>query len=182
MAPNGELETVNRQVFVYFGRSLEELKNWTTSDAVHPDDLPHVIELFTRAVASGIPYYYEQRLRRFDSEYRWFDVRGLPIRDDSERIARWYVLATDIEDRTQALAQLEQMRSDFAHMNRVSMVGELAASLSHEITQPIASARNNARAARNFLACSHRTCRGQGGTQLRCGRYRSRRRHHRPHP
>jgi PAS domain S-box-containing protein len=121
MAPNGELETVNRQVFVYFGRSLEELKNWTTSDAVHPDDLPHVIELFTRAVASGIPYYYEQRLRRFDSEYRWFDVRGLPIRDDSERIARWYVLATDIEDRTQALAQLEQMRSDFAHMNRVSM-------------------------------------------------------------
>jgi C4-dicarboxylate-specific signal transduction histidine kinase len=43
------------------------------------------------------------------------------------------------------------MRSDFAHMNRVSMMGELAASLSHEITQPIASARNNARAAQNFL-------------------------------
>ncbi len=44
------------------------------------------------------------------------------------------------------------MQSDFAHMNRVSMMGELAASLSHEITQPIASARNNARAAENFLA------------------------------
>src|SRR5215471_16277112 len=43
------------------------------------------------------------------------------------------------------------MESDFAHMNRVSMMGELAASLSHEITQPIASARNNARAAQNFL-------------------------------
>jgi signal transduction histidine kinase len=43
------------------------------------------------------------------------------------------------------------MQSDFAHMNRVSMMGELAASLSHEITQPIASARNNARAAQNFL-------------------------------
>jgi C4-dicarboxylate-specific signal transduction histidine kinase len=43
------------------------------------------------------------------------------------------------------------MQSDFAHMNRVSMMGELAASLSHEITQPIASARNNARAAENFL-------------------------------
>jgi C4-dicarboxylate-specific signal transduction histidine kinase len=67
------------------------------------------------------------------------------------RIARWYVLITDIEDRTRALARLEQMRSDFAHMNRVSMMGELAASLSHEITQPIGSARNNARAAMNFL-------------------------------
>jgi len=43
------------------------------------------------------------------------------------------------------------MQSDFAHMNRVSMMGELAASLTHEITQPIASARNNARAAQNFL-------------------------------
>jgi C4-dicarboxylate-specific signal transduction histidine kinase len=64
---------------------------------------------------------------------------------------RWYDLLTDIEDRTQALAQLEQMRLDFAHMNRVSTMGELAASLSHEITQPIASARNNARAAQNFL-------------------------------
>ena len=99
----------------------------------------------------GFPTSTKQRLRRFDGEYRWFENRGVPIRDDSGRIVRWYVLLTDIEDRTQALAQLEQMQSDFAHMNRVSMMGELAASLSHEITQPIASARNNARAAQNFL-------------------------------
>jgi signal transduction histidine kinase len=46
---------------------------------------------------------------------------------------------------------LQQMQSDFAHVNRVSVMGELAASLSHEITQPIASARNNARAAENFM-------------------------------
>jgi C4-dicarboxylate-specific signal transduction histidine kinase len=49
------------------------------------------------------------------------------------------------------ILKLQQMQSDFAHMNRVNMMGELAASLSHEITQPIASARNNARAAQNFL-------------------------------
>jgi PAS domain S-box-containing protein len=151
MTPNGEIETVNRQVLEYFGRSLDELKNWGTSDAVHPEDLPHVVEMFTRAMVSGLPYGYDQRLRRFDGEYRWFDNRGVPIRDDSGRIERWYVLMTDIEDRTRALAQLEQMQSDFAHVNRVSMMGELAASLSHEITQPIGSARNNARAAINFL-------------------------------
>jgi C4-dicarboxylate-specific signal transduction histidine kinase len=90
-------------------------------------------------------------MRRFDNEYRWFDVRGVPIRDNSRRAARWYFLLTDIEDCTRALARLEQMQSDFAHMNRVSMMGELATSLSHEITQPIASAGNNARAAQNFL-------------------------------
>ena len=150
MAPNGEVETVNRQSLEYFGRSLEELKQWGTNDAVHPEDLPRILELYKRAMAFGLPFNFELRMRRFDGEYRWFDNRGVPIRDDSGRIARWCVLLTDIEDRTRALAQLEQMQSDFAHMNRVSMLGEWAAELSHEITQPIASARNNARAAQNF--------------------------------
>jgi PAS domain S-box-containing protein len=151
LAPNGELETANRQVLEYFGRSLEWIKNWGTNDALHPEDLPRVAEFYKKAMASGIPYQHELRLRRFDGEYRWFESRGVPIRDDTGRIVRWYALLTDIEDRTRALAQLDQMQSDFAHMNRVSMMGELAASLSHEITQPIASARNNARAAQNFL-------------------------------
>jgi len=118
---------------------------------VHPEDRPRIAELLKRAIASGVPFNFELRLRRFDGEYRWFDTRHVPIRDGSGRIARWYLLATDIEDRTRALAQLEQMQSDFAHMNRVSVMGELAAELSHEITQPISSARNNARAAQNFL-------------------------------
>jgi PAS domain S-box-containing protein len=148
MAPNGEIETVNRQVFEYFGRSLEELKNWGTSDA----DLPHVVESFTRAMASGIPYHYDQRLRRFDGEYRWFENRGVPIRDDSGRIASWYVLMTDIEDRTRALARLEQMQSDFAHMNRVVTMGQLTASITHEVNQPITAAVTYALAARRFLS------------------------------
>jgi PAS domain S-box-containing protein len=151
LAPNGQVETVNRQILEYCGQPLEELRNWGTNGTIHQEDLPHVAEVFTKSIASGIPYQIEQRVRRFDGVYRWFDNRGIPIRDDSGRVVRWYVLLTDIEDRTQALARLQQMQSDFAHMNRVSIMGELAASLSHEITQPIASARNNARAALNFL-------------------------------
>jgi PAS domain S-box-containing protein len=151
LAPNGEPETVNCQLLNYFGRSFEELKNWGTTDAVHPEDLPRVLELNKRGLLSGLPFYFELRLRRFDGEYRSFETRVVPIRDDSGRIARWYNLLTDIENRTRAQARLEQMQWDVAHMNRVSMMGELAASLSHEITQPIASARNNARAAQNFL-------------------------------
>jgi hypothetical protein len=151
LAANGELETVNRQIIEYFGRPVEELKDWGTSDAVHPEDLPSILELFKRSIAAGIPFQYELRLRRFDGEYRWFEDRIVPIRDGSGRIIRWYALLVDIEDRTRALERLQQMQSDFAHMNRVSMMGELAASLSHEVTQPIASARNNARAAQNFL-------------------------------
>jgi PAS domain S-box-containing protein len=151
LTPNGDFEAANRQILEYCGQSLEELRSWGTNGTIHHEDLPHVTEVFARSIGSGSPYQIEQRLRRFDGEYRWFDNRGVPVRDDSGRIIRWYVLLTDIEDRTQALARLQQMQLDFAHMNRVSVMGELAASLSHEITQPIASARNNARAAMNFL-------------------------------
>jgi PAS domain S-box-containing protein len=151
MAPSGELESVNRQIIEYFGRSVEELKDWGTGDAVHPDDLSRVRESFGTSLAGGIPFHQELRLRRFDGEYRWFENRGAPIRDESGRITRWYCLLTDIEDRTQALARLQQMQSDFAHINRVNTMGELAASLSHEILHPIATARNNARAGMRFL-------------------------------
>jgi PAS domain S-box-containing protein len=151
LAANGEVESVNRQILEYSGQSLEELKNWSTNGTIHPEDLPRVVQVMTRSIASGNAYQYEARLRRHDGEYRWFDVRGIPVRDTSDRIARWYALLTDVEERTRALAQLQQMQADFARMNRVSVMGELTASLSHEITQPIASARNNARAAQNFL-------------------------------
>jgi len=57
----------------------------------------------------------------------------------------------DLTERKRAEEALRELESEFARMNRVSMLGELAASLSHEITQPLASARNNARAALNFV-------------------------------
>ncbi|MGV7214671.1 AAA family ATPase [Bradyrhizobium sp. UFLA05-112] len=151
LAPNGDVEAVNRQILEYCGASLEEMKNWGTNGTIHHEDLPHLAEIVTRSIVAGVPYQTEARIRRFDGEYRWFDIRGIPVRDTFGAISRWYALLTDIEERTQALARLQQMQSDFAHVNRVSMMGELAASLSHEIAQPIASARNNARAALNFL-------------------------------
>ena len=151
LAPNGDVEAVNRQILEYCGASLEEMKNWGTNGTIHHEDLPHLAEVFSKSIAAGVPYQTEARIRRFDGAYRWFDIRGIPVRDTSDRISRWYALLTDTEDRTQALARLQQMQSDFARINRVSVMGELAASLSHEIAQPIASARNNARAAQNFL-------------------------------
>ncbi len=104
LAPNGDVEAFNRQIVDYCGQPPEELKNWSTNGVVHYEDLPHVVEVLTKSIASGVPYQFELRLRRFDGEYRLFDSHGVPIHDESGRIARWYVLLTDIEDRTQALA------------------------------------------------------------------------------
>ena len=102
LASSGELEVVNRQVFEYFGQTLEELKLWGTNDTVHPEDLPHVIEVFSRSIASGSPYQIAQRFRRADGVYRWFQNRGFPMRDANGQVARWCVLLTDIDERKRA--------------------------------------------------------------------------------
>ena len=98
LTPAGEVESVNRQVLAYCGRTLEELKQWGTSDTVHPDDLPRANEAVSRSMALGDPYDIEVRIRRFDGVYRWFQVRGLPLNSNG-RIARWYTLHTDIDAR-----------------------------------------------------------------------------------
>jgi len=101
-APNGEVEAVNQQVLDYFGSTEEEQKSWATGNAVDPEDLPRAIELFSRSLASGEPFEFEVRARRFDGMYRWLQSRGFPLRDTNGRIVRWYNLLIDIEDRKRA--------------------------------------------------------------------------------
>jgi PAS domain S-box-containing protein len=102
LMPTGEVEFVNDWLVEYCGQPLEAMKQWGTNGIVSPDDLPHIAPIFSRAIASGQSYDFEARIRRFDGVYRWHDVRGLPLRDTNGRIARWYVLISDIDDRKRA--------------------------------------------------------------------------------
>src|ERR1700731_4610921 len=108
----GEVQLLNRQVLEYFGKTSEELKNWATSDAVHPDDLPRVIDAWRRSVETGQPHYLELRHRRADGVYRWFQSRALPARDSEGRITGWYMLLTDIDDRKRAEDALRASEGD----------------------------------------------------------------------
>jgi formate hydrogenlyase transcriptional activator len=110
----GEVELVNRQVLEYFGKTIEELKNWAASDNIHPDDLPRVIDAYRHGIETGQPLDVENRSRRADGVYRWFHVRGRPQRDAEGRIVRWYNLATDIDDRKRAEAGLEKAFDEIA--------------------------------------------------------------------
>jgi PAS domain S-box-containing protein len=102
MRAMGEIEFLNRQTLEYFGKTGEELKNWALIDAVHPDDLPRVIEARKRSIETGQIYEIEHRCRRADGVYRWFQVRGLPARNAEGTISAWYLLLTDIDDRKRA--------------------------------------------------------------------------------
>ncbi len=97
---SGEVETVNRQIHDYTGRTLEHLQDWQA--IVHPHDFAPAMKLWARSVEAGVPLDTELRLRREDGVFRWFHTRSLPLRDLSGSIVRWYTLLSDIEDRKRA--------------------------------------------------------------------------------
>jgi hypothetical protein len=144
MSATGDTEVVNRQALEYFGRTMEQLKGWSTGDEVHPDDLPGVYAAWMHSVETASVYDVDHRLRRADGVYRWFHARGLPLCDSEGRVLRWYVLLTDIDDRKHAEEALREAQNDLARINRVTTMGELAASLAHEVSQPVSGAMTNA--------------------------------------
>jgi PAS domain S-box-containing protein len=107
----GEVEFLNRQTLEYFGRTNEELKDWALIDAVHPDDLPRVVEVRKKSIETGQIYEVEHRCRRADGVYRWFQVRGLPVREGN-KVTAWYLLLTDIDDRRRAEEALSARELD----------------------------------------------------------------------
>ena len=112
MGAMGEVEFLNRQTLEYFGKTNEELKHWAITDAVHPDDIPHIIEARVKSIEEGRIYEVEHRCRRADGVYRWFQVRGLPVRDPENKITAWYLLLTDIDDRKRAEQKLRQSEQE----------------------------------------------------------------------
>ena len=107
MTSTGEVEGVNRQASEYFGKTTEQLKGWSTSEAVHPDDLPGVTAAWRHSVETVTPYDVDQRMRRADGAYRWFRARGLPLLGAGGQIVRWYVLLTDIDERKRSSEALQ---------------------------------------------------------------------------
>jgi formate hydrogenlyase transcriptional activator len=116
MTPEGKVEFVNNQALEYFGKTLEELKGWATSDAVHPDDLPQVVTAWRHSVETGDPYDVDHRLRGADGVYRWFHSRGLALRDAKGHIVRWYNLRTDIDERRRAEEKVRQSEMELRQL------------------------------------------------------------------
>ena len=145
--PDGWVDFSNHHWEEYTGLSIEKGAGSGWETAVHPDDVKRHTEKWRASVASGAPFENEARYRRADGEYRWFLVRAVPLRDGGGKIRKWYGTKTDMEDRKRA----EELQSDLAHINRVTTLGELAASIAHELKQPIAAAMTNAKTGLRWL-------------------------------
>jgi PAS domain S-box-containing protein len=152
--PNGATDLTSRYWLEYTGVSTEDSLGDGWKTAFHPADIAEHVEKWAASLATGKPFENEARVQRADGEYRWFLHRAVPLRDGHGTIVKWYGTAIDIEDRKQAEEErlrLRQLEGDLAHINRVSMMGELAASLAHDIKQPLTGAVMSANACLQWL-------------------------------
>ncbi|WFU55234.1 AAA family ATPase [Bradyrhizobium pachyrhizi] len=121
---------------------------------IHPDDRDRVWGAVQEAVRQRKDFIAEFRLLLPDGTIKWVEGTSYHVFSPRGTLAEVITTTVDVTERRRAQDEREKLRQlelDFAHMNRVSMMGELAASLSHEILHPIATARNNARAGMRFL-------------------------------
>src|SRR5262245_9366028 len=96
---DGSAEFFNQPWLDYTGLSAEKALGWGWKVAIHPGDLPRMLDTFQEAVQSRRPFEVEGRLRRSDGAFRWFLFRGNPLLDQSGRIVKWFGTNTDLEDR-----------------------------------------------------------------------------------
>jgi formate hydrogenlyase transcriptional activator len=129
----GSVLQVNQMMLDYLGRTLKEMQSPGTADRVtrdlHPDDVERVQSERAVGLSLGVPFEIEKRSIGKDGQFRWFLFRYKPLLDEKRQIAKWFVTATDIEDRKQAE---QRMRNEaFAlreEIDRTSMSEEIVGS------------------------------------------------------
>jgi PAS domain S-box-containing protein len=126
----------------------------TVLQRVHPEDRTRANRETEEALRQKRGFAFEFRVALPDGTIKYLETTGYPFFSRDGQLIEMVATHVDVTERKRAQSEherLRQLEADLAHLNRVSMMGELAASLAHEILHPIATARNYARAAMRFL-------------------------------
>jgi formate hydrogenlyase transcriptional activator len=115
--PDGSNEFLNKRWHEYTGLSADESHGSGWQAAIHPEDRVLLLQKWQGLLASGEPGEMEARLRRHDGVFRWFLMRVDPLRDETDKIVRWYGTCTDIETLKQTEAKL---REDERELRRIT--------------------------------------------------------------
>ena len=162
---DGHIEFLNQNFLDYLGLALDEVQTSGWTFPIHPEDTESFVRTRLAVLASESVGEVEARIRRFDGEFRWFLCRAVALRDHSGKVVKWFGINFDIEDRKRAEEELRDTQSKLAHMTRLMTIGQLTASIAHEVNQPLAGIITNANTCLRMLAASppeHRRRKGNG--------------------
>ncbi|MFZ0732854.1 MAG: PAS domain-containing protein [Candidatus Sulfotelmatobacter sp.] len=149
----GAIDYCNSRLLDYTGFSAEEVigNGWTK--LLHPDDIEQAARMWMSSVTSGAPYRVEVRtFHAADRTYRWCVMNALPLLDQQEHILKWHGTVVDMHDWKQSQEELRVTQADLAHMTRATTIGELTASIAHEVNQPLSGIITNASTCLRMLA------------------------------
>jgi PAS domain S-box-containing protein len=156
--PEGAIDFVNERWLEFTGLSPQDALGWNWEAVIHPNDRSRAAAEWREVLKKGRSTEGELRVRRADGEFRWWFFRNVPLRDETGNIAKWYGTAVDIDDRKRAEEKLlasEQRLLDaqmeLARVTRVTTLGELTATIAHEVNQPLAGLVANAEACLQWL-------------------------------
>jgi PAS domain S-box-containing protein len=159
--PDGSADFFNQRWLDYTGLSAKEALCWGWEVAIHPDDLPRILETFREALNSVKPFEIEGRFRRSDGEFRWFLFRGSPLRDRSGKVAKWYGTNTDLEERKRAEDALRNSEERWRSVFENSAIGVALSDLNgrllatNHVYQTMAGYTEEELRAINFLDLTH---------------------------
>ena len=155
VTPDGTPDIVNQLWYEYTGQTPDFVNShpeaWMAT--LHPEDRERASESYWDGIRSGRGFTMEARfLRARDGAYRWHLNRAVPVRDAEGNLLRIVGTSTDVHDWRQAQEALRNTQTEFAHMTRVMTMGELTASIAHEVNQPLGAMVTSAAAGARWLA------------------------------
>jgi PAS domain S-box-containing protein len=152
VSTDGRWLRVNDKLCAIVGYSRDELLQMTFQDITHPDDLETDVHYLRQVLSGEIKTYsLEKRYLHKDRSIVWVVLTVSLVQTVAGAPLHFISVVQDITERKQTEAELLRQRTELAHIARVSSMGELAASLAHELNQPLGAILANAEAAELFL-------------------------------
>lgn len=135
----------------FTGRTLEQESGNGWVQGVHPEDVGRCQKIYSTSFDARESFTMEYRLRKKDGSYGWVLDTGTP-RFGADHVFLGYIgSCIDISDRKASELEAQHHRAELAHLSRVALMGEMAASLAHEVNQPLAGITTNAAAGRRLI-------------------------------
>jgi PAS domain S-box-containing protein len=150
----GEPDYINQRLADYLGRPVAELSQQRWREILHPDDVDTASRDWAVALETGTPLAGQYRFRRADGAYRWFQFHSEPLRDVDGIVVHWYGVQVDIDDSKRMEDALRSTRVELSRASEMATVSQLAASIAHEISQPLAALVANAHASLRWISAA----------------------------